>query len=264
MNYIKQNISYLRKKAGLNQGELGNELQYTRDNIASYERGTEPKIDFIQKIVNYFHIDIESFINTDLSIPREVPKKIEKFTNSLQMPKVVTIDSFGNNNIALVNVRARAGYLNGYGDAEFIEKLPSYNLPGLGNKTLRAFELEGNSMNPTLHNRDIVFAEWVEGIDFIREDRVHVLVTKTEGVVIKRLLNRVNQYGYIIAKSDAINQRNEYPNIHIPAEDISEIWYPKMYLSADFRSPSDMWQRMNNFESDLEEIKRQLSIKPIH
>ncbi|MEO5909432.1 MAG: hypothetical protein ABIP95_01025, partial [Pelobium sp.] len=76
-----------------------------------------------------------------------------------------------------------------------------------------------------------------------------------------RLLNRVSKYGYVIAKSDAFNNRNKYKNIQINPEDINELWYPVLHINANFRSPTEVYHRLNNFEADLEEIKNRLGIQ---
>lgn len=181
-------------------------------------------------------------------------------TQKNAIPAVVTIDGAGNNNIALVGVKTRAGYLNGYADAEFIQNLPVYAVPGLSNATFRAFEVEGNSMFPTLNNKDIVFAQWVEGLTDIKDNHLYIVVTQNDGIVVKRLLNRINEYGYLIAKSDA-HRLNEYPNFNILPQDILEVWHPKQLLSTHFKSPVEYQQRLNNLEADVQELKRLIGIK---
>jgi transcriptional regulator with XRE-family HTH domain/phage repressor protein C with HTH and peptisase S24 domain len=166
-------------------------------------------------------------------------------------PQIITVDRNGNDNIVHVPVRARAGYLTGYGDAEFVETLPSFSMPWLTDSTYRSFEIEGDSMYPTLKNKQIVIGQWVEKLEYIREDRVYILVTKTDGIIIKRLLNRIEKHGFIIAKSDAIDDRNQYPNLSINPEDIQEIWYAVWHGGFDFQSPSDTWRRINNHEADI-------------
>ena len=50
----------------------------SRDNIASYERGTEPNVDVIHKLVNIFNISFNDLIDRDLSnsgFPIETDKK---------------------------------------------------------------------------------------------------------------------------------------------------------------------------------------------
>lgn len=108
-------------------------------------------------------------------------------------PQFITVDRNGNENILYVPVRARAGYLLGYGDREFLEtQLTSFSLPGLQDGTYRAFEVDGNSMEPTLKNREMVIGQWLEKFEYIREDRVHIIVTKNDGVLVKGLLNRIS------------------------------------------------------------------------
>lgn len=67
ISHIKENILYLRQLTGESQEIFGQRFGLTRDNIASYERGSEPKLEAIVKIVNYFHITIDLFVNTNLA-----------------------------------------------------------------------------------------------------------------------------------------------------------------------------------------------------
>lgn len=62
--HVKENIKYLRSKSGMTQNEFGALFGVSRDNIASYERGSEPKIDFITRLVDYFQITYDDFIGT--------------------------------------------------------------------------------------------------------------------------------------------------------------------------------------------------------
>lgn len=181
----------------------------------------------------------------------------------LLTPQIISVDSRGNENILHVSVKAAAGYLAGYGDPKFTETLPSFSLPGLNSYSYRSFEVDGDSMYPTLENKEMVIGQWVESIDYIREDRVHIVVTKHDGIVIKRLLNRVNTYGYVIAKSDALDNRNLYPNLDIHPDDILEIWYAVWHGGFNFKSPGDVYKRMNNLEADLFDLMRQLKQKNI-
>ncbi len=170
-------------------------------------------------------------------------------------PQYITVDSEGEENILHVSARAAAGYLRGYADPVYLGKLPSFRLPGLKDATYRSFTVDGDSMYPTLKSGQMVIGRWVEKLDYIREDRVHILVTKSDGIVIKRLLNRVEQYNKIIAKSDATNDRGLYKNIEIDPEDILEIWYAVFHGGFDFQSPADMWKRVNNHEADITRLQ---------
>lgn len=67
MFFLKQNIKYLRNMSGLTQPQLGEIVGVSRDNVASYERGTVPPIDILHKLVNYFNVSFNDFIEKDLS-----------------------------------------------------------------------------------------------------------------------------------------------------------------------------------------------------
>ncbi|WP_295675582.1 helix-turn-helix domain-containing protein [uncultured Mucilaginibacter sp.] len=173
-------------------------------------------------------------------------------------PKYVTINRDGTENILFVPIPAAAGYLNGYQDMVYLETLPAFNFPQLKNGTFRAFEVIGDSMFPTLENKEMVIGQYVEKLEYVREDRVHIVVTKKDGIVVKRLSNRIDKYGYIIAKSDAFDNRNSYQNFEIYPEDIIEIWYAVWHGKTSFKSPNEINKRINNIEADLTEVMRVL------
>ncbi len=167
------------------------------------------------------------------------------------MPQVVTVDSSGDENIVLVPQRARAGYLAGYEDPEFISSLPTYRLPGMDNGTFRMFEVYGHSMIPTFHESDIIVSRFVDNLADIRDDRVHVVVTKRDGVVVKRIFNRVATDGKVILNSDNQRHAGEYPPIIVGPEDILEIWYAVAYMSRQMRAPKELYNRMIDIEARL-------------
>lgn len=175
---------------------------------------------------------------------------------TLLAPRIISVNNDRDENILYVPVRAAAGYLNGHGDPDFMETLPAFNLPGLKKKTYRAFQIDGDSMYPTLENKEIIVGEWVERLEDIRDDHVYVLITKNRGVVAKRLLNRVKERGYILAKSDAMDNRNQYQPFEVYPDEIQEIWFGVAHVNFKFKHPTDMYKRVNNLEADMAEIMR--------
>jgi len=67
MNFLKSNIKHLRILAGLTQARLAEVLGVSRDNVASYERGTTPPVEIIHVIMNYFHVTFNDLLEKDLS-----------------------------------------------------------------------------------------------------------------------------------------------------------------------------------------------------
>ncbi len=185
------------------------------------------------------------------SIASEPKTEYEAFQ---RMPRVITVNENMEENIVYVPVKARAGYLAGYGDTDFIGGLPNLRLPGLNNGTYRMFEVEGPSMAPNIMSGDRVIGQWVSSFAEIRENRVHVVVCK-DGVVVKRVLNRIQERGKLVLKSDTINHRKEYPTYEISPDDVLEIWYCRLKLSSDFAEPAEVYHRLADLEAEMTDVR---------
>jgi transcriptional regulator with XRE-family HTH domain len=259
------NLKHLRKKKGKTQDGLSSDLNIGRTTIANYEAGiSEPNLETLMSFAKYFEVDIDSLLSRNIEKEGSNPpslqtaKAVAVYKGQIQnVPQVVTIEPDGNDNILYVPVKARAGYLLGYGDPEFMESLPSFRLPGLSNATFRMFEVEGPSMAPNIMSGDRIIGEWVDSLDGIRDNRVHVVVHKG-GVTVKRVLNRVKERGKIYLKSDTVVHRHDYPTLEIDPEDIAEIWYGRLKLSSDFSEPSEVYHRLADLEMDILEMKKQI------
>jgi len=174
------------------------------------------------------------------------------------VPAVVAIDRATKEEaVTLVPVKAAAGYLNGYADPEFIEKLPTIDIPGLSGQTHRAFEVRGQSM-PTQHSGSIAIGRWVESLDQIKDRRVYILLTKFDGIVLKRVLNRLNTDGKLILMSDNDNKR-EYPNYPVSPEDILEVWYWRGGIIREIPEPGSTYTRINDLEGRLTLLEQRLN-----
>jgi hypothetical protein len=172
------------------------------------------------------------------------------------MPKVITVDASGRETILYVHIKAYAGYLVGYSDPEFLGHLESFRLPGLPERTYRMFDAKGPSMGPTILHEDKVITEYVPSFDDIRDGHVYVLVTHSRGIVLKRVLNRISERGKLVCKSDTIAHRHEYKTYQLDPEDIKEVWYARLKVSADFSEPAEIYHRVNDLESDMADIKQ--------
>jgi phage repressor protein C with HTH and peptisase S24 domain len=171
-----------------------------------------------------------------------------------QTPQVVTVDNHQEDNIVLVPEKAQAGYLNGFNNPSFIQKLPSYRLPNVNNGVFRMFQVAGFSMIPTLHNKSIVTGQFVENWqNDIVDNRIYIVVTEEEGVVVKRCLNRIKKYGTIFCKSD---NRREYPSYPVQVTDIKEVWEVKLALLYNLPDPTDLYDRMNDLEAEIYNLKQ--------
>ncbi|URC13972.1 LexA family transcriptional regulator [Flavobacterium sp. B183] len=175
-----------------------------------------------------------------------------------RMPAVVTVDRSGKDNVVLVPAKAAAGYLVGFGDPDFVETLPTFSLPNINNGTFRMFQVSGHSMFPTLSDACYVVAEWVENWNKdIKDNRIYVVVSN-DGILIKRVLNRLKKYDNLYLKSD---NRKDYPNMVLETYQIKEVWAVKMHLSFDLPDPAVLYDRVGDLEAEIDHIKSLLKGK---
>lgn len=175
-----------------------------------------------------------------------------------KIPSVVTVDSTGKDNVVLVPTKAAAGYLLGYGDPDFVQSLPTFSLPNIHNGTFRMFQISGHSMYPTISDGSYVVGEWIENwIKDIKDNRIYVIVSN-DGILVKRVLNRLKKYDNLYLKSD---NRKEYPNISLEPHQIKEVWAVKMHLSFELPDPTVLYDRVGDLEAEIDHIKSLIKSK---
>jgi transcriptional regulator with XRE-family HTH domain len=198
MSFLASNLRFLRKQKGITQNDLADQLDVQRTMISAYEDGrSEPKLTTLQKLCELLEVGVEELLEHD----------IEKLGRKAIQKRGITIltiatDENDKENITLVGQKASAGYLNGFADPVYMERLPQFHLPNLSRQaTYRAFELSGDSMLPLVPGT-IVVGAYIEQLHHIKSGRTYVLVTQTEGVVYKRVFNYLEENGKLFLVSD--------------------------------------------------------------
>lgn len=194
-------------------------------------------------------------IAASATLAKEEEPKINTFlSGKVIRPITVTVDRKGNELMTFVPVRAQAGYMKGHGDPHFIEKLPAFSLPILKEGSYRMFEVDGESMLQVggggLHDGDIVIAQYLEDIFSMRDNRVYVVIS-SEGVVVKRCLNRLLEKDnpVLICKSD--NKNGQHKDIIIRPHEIIEVWELKAFISKQLSFATDMWKMISDMEAQM-------------
>ena len=250
MSLFSDNIKYLRANKSLTQLGVADDLMITRARLLKYEDGTsQPPIELLKKISHYYHVSIDILVSVDLrKISIDNLLKLED--NRILLP--ITVDRQGENFIEIVPHKARAGYMSGYSDPEFIENLQQISLPFLRNGKFRAFPVEGDSMPPHKEGSFIV-GRYVEKLGDVMDGKTYILLTRNDGIVYKRL----NKNG----KNLTLQSDNSvYKPYKVKASDILEIWEyacsiaTKEFLPDDIgvENVKDMLREMRN---DIIEMK---------
>ena len=186
MKKIQANIKHLRSLKKFSQERFAEELKWTRSIVGSYEEGrSEPPIDRLIDLSNYFNIPIDILVKNDLRAAKDT-SFIEVGSKRVLFP--VTVNEDNEDLIEIIPTQASAGYLEGYADPEYIEQLQKIKLPFLPTGTHRAFPIKGDSMLPVKDGAYII-AKYVEHLEDVKSGRTYIVLTKNDGLVYKRLYN---------------------------------------------------------------------------
>lgn len=158
--------------------------------------------------------------------------------NSAPDMKVLTVvtDSQNQERIVHVPVTALAGYAQESSSPAYINELPNYSLPDdkyrMG--SFRSFDIEGDSMEPTLFEGDKAVCGYLEPAQWlnnIKENHVYVIVTRGD-TVIKRVKNLLRTDKQLLLISD----NSFYEPYRLAANDIREMWYVRTKISPFLHS----------------------------
>ncbi|GAB2940391.1 hypothetical protein GCM10027048_00880 [Hymenobacter coalescens] len=268
---INTNLKFWRRELGLTQAQLADKLSIKRSLIGAYEEGrAEPKLTTLVKMARLFGISLDALVTTDFSKKRQAAAVLRQLQNvpaletagtdgaSVTDPErttgenlrvlAFTVGQDQQENIELVPLKAAAGYLNGYADQEYIEDLPKFRLPMLGQTgTFRAFEISGDSMLPIASGTVIVgryVADWNE----VKDGTPCIVVSKKEGIVFKRVFNRLKDAAALTLHSD----NPVYSPYDIDVDDVLEIWEAKSYISSTFPIADLSLNRLASIVLDLQ------------
>ncbi|MFC3881183.1 XRE family transcriptional regulator [Algoriphagus namhaensis] len=250
MRRIATNISFLRKKKGLTQEQLAEELGITRSRIGSYEEGrSEPSIDILILISGYFQLPIDALVRHDLSLSKN-KSFIDIGSQRVLFP--IIMDGEEKDLIEVISAKASAGYLNGYSDPEFIEQLEKIRLPFLPSGKHRAFPIKGDSMLP-LKDGSFVIARFLESIQELHEGKTYVLLTAQEGIVYKRVYRKDAES--LLLHSD----NKDYAPYTVKLEEVLELWEFSCSINmSDFEEKelkiSHMLKVLKEMQEELENL----------
>ena len=255
MSVIPNNIKFLRKKFGYTQETFAEALDINRPSVGAYEEGrADPRLTTLSKMAELFKVSVDELINDDLSKENLIPRQNVRVL-------AVTVDDADNEHIQLVPTKAAAGYTNGYADPEYLTDLPKFNLPVLPKSgTYRAFEINGDSMLPIVSG-SIVIGRYVEHLRDISNGKTYVLVTKSEGVVYKRVFNYLEEKALLYLVSD----NKLYDAYELNPEEVMEVWEAKAFISLEFPNPEaadelsmdQLADMIGNLRNDVEKLKKE-------
>lgn len=157
---------------------------------------------------------------------------------------IVYTDVGGTNEMIPVsnNLRAAASsLLSAVNDPEIVEEndfisVPKNFIKPGGVKML--IRITGQSMVPSFMPDDYIACRLMDQFDWpnLRDDHVYLIIKKDNEALLKRVKNRIKEYGLLVCKSDNLDKK-EFPDINVEVGEILQIWDVSFSLSWKFPNP---------------------------
>lgn len=234
--YFSSNLKVLRKRKKRTQDDVAFALKVPRPTYSGYENGVSmPGIDTLIKLSDYYSVGIDSLLRLDFSQMTESQLRLIESGNDAYIKgsnlRVLqsTVDKTNEENIELVNIKAKAGYTRGFADPEYIKVLPIFQLPFLSkDKKYRTFQISGDSMLP-IPDGSYVTGEFIQNWYSLKDGDACVILTLDDGIVFKCIENKLKN----LNKLGVYSLNKEYEPYSIDAADIKEIWKFVNYISPE-------------------------------
>ena len=263
--YWPTNLRHLRNRIKYSQDELAERLGITRSKLNAHENGltVNPTAEDLIAFSSFFRMSIDTLLKVDLRNLSEIKlRELEMGNDSYATGAklrvlATTINESNNENIEYVPIKARAGYLAGHTDPEFIASLPRFTMPHLpANRTYRMFPTVGRSMLPIPENC-LVIAEYVQDWISLPNDALCILILKSAGAdfVFKQVENKIKSSRSLLLKS--LNSQ-EFEPYEVPVSDVLEIWRYVSYVSNEIPagnvSLTQIAQSLRDIQVDIARI----------
>jgi len=237
-------------------------LNLKRTTVNALENSiSQPTVLHLQVFSKYFGIAIDTLINVDLNQLSEsqftdLQNGFDVFIRGSKLRVIATtVDSENKDNIEFVNEKAKAGYVTGFTDPEYIGNLPVFQLPFLSKeKKYRAFSISGNSMLP-IPSGSIVIGEFIQDFYDIKNNDAYILVTRDEGIVFKIVENKIA----ISFNLRLISLNPEFSPFEVPVSEIKEAWKFVCYMNTEIPEPETdihkVLQLVNGLKDEIKALK---------
>lgn len=164
----------------------------------------------------------------------------------------VVTNSHGEERIIHVPIEAQAGYRHQMLDPVYMQDLPSFSLPDQKylHGTYRCFDINGDSMEPSLYGGDKVVCEFVEQehwMSGIKNNHVYVVITQDD-ILVKRVQNNLKDKGQL----QLISDNDFYEKSHVEINELVELWQVTAKISQFFPSPRNV---RNTFHTEIDNLK---------
>jgi transcriptional regulator with XRE-family HTH domain len=236
----------IREELNLTQAAFAEQLGISMT-TADIERGrTRIPGQVVKELLKRYHIN-------PLWLFGESGQKYLRIGDAVINPKIITVDSSGEENIVMVNAKAAAGYPLNLGDTRWFESLPAFSipLPEYRNATFRGFQVDGDSMMPVLQSDEWIVGKAVAGWDDVKNNRMYVVVT-SDSILVKKIQKKENS-----TLVNLISLNPEYAPIPVDQSEVRELWQVNSKLTFDMETNAANISLLN-IHQEMKELREEV------
>lgn len=185
MSCFGKNIRKIRNVKNMSQQAFADIFDLKRGTLGAYEEGrSEPKIDTLLKIANYFSITVDDLLTKELTV-----NKLLKFQSDLSLNVEEKLkEKF--TSIPCITERNEGEFLAASDFTQATEKLPHLQLPIQASAAMLAYTIQSLEMTDHDHGlfpKDIVIGEWAHPDTYQKiENGTMVIAMVNQKVLVRR------------------------------------------------------------------------------
>jgi transcriptional regulator with XRE-family HTH domain len=256
MGVIGKNIRKIRTVKKLSQASFAEIFNLARPSVGAYEEErSEPKLETVIQIANYFGISIDSLLTKELTINDlynfNVHLDGDAKTENLPDKKATTGEDFIKT--VLVPADKQIEYIVHINNRDFISKLPKILVPKHHDKNIRSFELNVDDMHDNFHGLnlgDLVFGKKMSAPYKFTKGKLYTVVTK-ERILIRRI-KPSKEY------LELIPDNSNFSSIDLSKAEVIEAWEVIGYFSQKIEAPTLISERIISLENQFDTVNARL------
>jgi transcriptional regulator with XRE-family HTH domain len=251
MSYFGKNIRKIRSLKSLSQQAFAELFDLKRGTLGAYEEGrSEPKIETLIKIANYFSIPIDDLLTTELTV-----NNLLKFKGNLTVEQDLGEQEFFVK-VPCVTTLNQNDYIKYFDKESYIQDLPFLTLPINPDKKFRAYTVQNLEMSKNelgMFPKDIAIGEWIPPTVYSKLNNGTLVFAVSEKDIILRRLFITN---------DTFVLRAEHKNvddIELQLKEVKEMWRVRYVFYHRLPETNfNLEEKLFQLEKDFDRLKNDL------
>jgi phage repressor protein C with HTH and peptisase S24 domain len=233
------NLMEIRQLYGLNQTDFARKAKMSRELVSKIENGKiEMKKPTWKKVQRFLQDNPMVKNSQDVNI-----MGISSLFHSHGSNKYLDSRRDHKNDpasilVPLVGIKAQAGYVKAYEQVDYMDSLEKYSLPPGVNSLgaiWRYFEVDGDSMEPTLSAGDVILATMVHPEDWsdVKNFCIYIIHT-ADKLLVKRVYKRSPKEWVLISDNE-----EQYPQVPLLLEEVKQVWQLRRHIRSKAPQPKE-------------------------